>query len=75
MSKSQAQTDAEILAGAKRGDVIVPEGMSLITRRHTRSVHPVQCNCDLCIDRRFKPFSPIGEAKKKEELDWYQGES
>lgn len=74
MTKSKSETDAEILVSAKSADVILPETSSIITRRHTSSVHPVQCYCDLCRERRFENWSPIGEAERKEELDWYQGD-
>lgn len=74
MTKSKSETAAEILASAKIADVILPETSSIITKRHTNSVHPVACKCLLCRERRFKNWSPIGEAKRKEELDWWQGD-
>lgn len=75
MPKSQSQTDAEILANAKEADVILPETSSIITRRHTRSVHPIQCNCSLHRDiRKRRVDSAIQEALDKDKLDWYQGE-
>lgn len=74
MPKSQAQTDAEILAGAKTADVITSEGSSTIRVRHTRSVHPVQCRCALHIQTRFHNYSSKEEQQKKTDLDWYQGE-
>jgi hypothetical protein len=75
MAKSQAQTDAEILASAKIAEEILPEGTSEIRVRHTRSQHPIQCQCLIHRDitKRRNP-SPIQEAKDKEELDWYQGD-
>lgn len=75
MSKSQAQTDAEILASARIANEIHPESISEIRIRHTRSQHPIQCNCLIHRDitKRRNP-SPIQEANDKAALDWWQGE-
>lgn len=70
--KSQSETDAEILSGAKSADVILPETQSIITRRHTRSVHPIACRCSLHAEIRFRNFSTKDEIKEKTERDWWQ---
>lgn len=75
MPKSQSETDEEILSSTKASsDVILPETSSIIQKRHTRSVHPVDCKCDLHSETRYRPFSTVDEVKEKEERDWYQGE-
>jgi hypothetical protein len=74
MTKSKSQTDAEILASAKIADEVHPETMSLIYRRHTSSVHPVQCNCLIHRDiKKRNTASATQEATDKAKLDWYQG--
>jgi hypothetical protein len=72
MSKSQSQTDAEILASSKIADEVNPEGSSTIRVRNTSSVHPTQCNCLLHRNLNLKKFNPKKEADDKTALDWYQ---
>lgn len=63
MTKSKAQTDAEILEGAAKDN----NELEQINIRHSESVHPLDCSCELCIRTRFNKES---EDKVVEELDW-----
>jgi hypothetical protein len=72
MTKSREETNSEILSSAKSADVILPETTSEISRRHSYSVHPIQCRCFSCRTLRFKPYNSILERQRKNELDWWQ---
>lgn len=61
--KSKEQTNNEILEGASRGNNEISE----VRVRHTESVHPIDCSCELHLRTRFNQENPN---KVLEELDW-----
>lgn len=65
--KTKEQTDAEILEGASKDN----DEISEIRVRHTDSVHPLDCSCDLCLELRNQYFSSKKEDEVKEELEWF----
>ena len=65
--KSQVETDNEILADAASSNNEISE----VRVRHTSSVHPKDCACDICKPLRFS--GAIGEQTEneiKEELEY-----
>lgn len=72
--KSKEQTDIEILESAKEADVIIPETSSIITRRHTSSVHSIQCNCSIHANLKLRANdSEQAEDLEKAKRDWWNG--
>lgn len=63
MTKSKAQTDTEILDGAAKDNNEVSE----VRVRHSESVHPLDCSCELCLRTRFNKENPDEVVS---ELDW-----
>lgn len=61
--KSKAQTDNEILEGASKDNNEISE----VRVRHSESVHPLDCSCELCLRTRFEKEDPN---EVLEELDW-----
>lgn len=61
--KSKAQTDNEILNGASKNNNEISE----VRVRHSESVHPLDCSCELHLRTRFNKENP---KEVLEDLDW-----
>lgn len=61
--KTKQQTNTEILEGAAKDNNEISE----VRVRHSDSVHPLDCSCELCIRTKFRKENPN---EVVEELDW-----
>lgn len=70
MSESKEQADVRILSEAKVND----NNISQINVRNSTSMHPIDCNCQICTNGRFDNGRDSLELKYKQKHNLYIGD-
>lgn len=73
MTLTKSETDAAMLNSAQESDKVTQDDIVSVTKRNTSSAHPIDCQCEVCLEMRHS--KERNEAGVKEGLDYFIGDS